>query len=90
MNDLLTPLAILGIVVFGVLVALVAILFLQQAVGVARVLRGSRTSVRFAWRTKPCSSPPPWLEPEGEPSAPDEKAEPSGDVPSGWGFDEES
>lgn len=87
MNDLLTPLAVLGLILFGVLVALIGILFLQQALGVARLLRSGRTSVRFTWGSKPLDSPAPWLEPSEEAPAPDESAESGSKAPGGWGFD---
>jgi hypothetical protein len=71
-----------------VLVVLIGILFLQQALGVARLLRSGRASVRFTWGSKPPNSPAPWLEPSEEAPAPDESAAESGSkAPGGWGFD---
>jgi len=86
-NDLLTPLAVLGLILFVVLVVLIAILFLQEASGVARLLRSGRMNVRLTWGSKPLDSPAPWLEPDEEPPAPDTSAESPSDAPSGWGFD---
>jgi hypothetical protein len=86
MNDLLTPLAFLGIVVFAIAVVLVAVLYVRQAVGVVRLLRTGRMNVRLTWGSKPLESPAPWLEPE-EAAAPSESIEPRSDAPGGWGFD---
>ena len=85
MNDLLTPLAVLGLIFFGLLIVLIAILFFQQASGAARLLRSSRMNVRFTWGSKPLDSPAPRLDPDGEPAALDPTAE--SDTPSGWGFE---
>jgi hypothetical protein len=79
-NDLLTPLAIVGIAAFAVAVFLIAVLSAREAFGVVRLLRSGRVSVRFTSGGEP-------LEPEEEPAAPVESAEPSRDASRGWGFD---
>jgi hypothetical protein len=87
MNDLLTPLAVLGLVFFGVLIVLIAILFFQQAAGAARLLRSSRMNVRLTWSRKPLDSPAPWLDPDEDPPALGQGPRAESDTPSGWGFD---
>ena len=77
MNGLLTPLAILGIVLFCVAVLLVAVYLVQQAIGVVRLIRSARVELTVARATKPID-PPDELE---------EPADPQGDTPGGWGFD---
>ena len=79
MNGLLTPLAILGIVLFCVAVLLVAIYLVQQAIGVVRLIRSARVELTVARASKPID-PPDELE-EAKP------AEPQADTPGGWGFD---
>ena len=80
MNDLLTPLAVVGIAAFAVAVVLIAVLYVREAFDVVRLLRSGRVSVRFTSGGEP-------LEREEERAAPVEGAEPSGDAPRGWGFD---
>jgi len=88
-TDLLTPLAILGLVLFGVLIVLIALLFLQQALGMARLFKGGRVKVRFMWGDRPIGSSPPWLQPEADPDPPalEPPVDPEADVKRGWGFD---
>jgi hypothetical protein len=86
-NFLLTPLAVLGLIFFGVLIILSAILFFQQAAGAARLLRSSRMNVRLTWNTKPLDSPAPSLDPDEDPPALDHGPTAESDTPSGWGFD---
>jgi hypothetical protein len=86
-NDLLTPLAVLGLILFGVLIVLIAILFFQQAAGAARLLRSSRMNVRLTWSRKPLDSPAPWLDPDENPPALGQGLKAESDTPSGWGFD---
>jgi hypothetical protein len=83
------PLAIAGLVLFAVLIVLIAILFLQQAVGVVRLFRSARVTVEL---TRGGGDP---LEAPAPTSAADEKAaalpdgtRPGGDTPAGWGFDD--
>jgi hypothetical protein len=79
-NDLLTPLAVVGIAAFAVAVVLIAVLYVREAFDVVRLLRSGRVSVRFTSGSEP-------LEPEEEPATPAESAEPSRDASRGWGFD---
>src|SRR5207249_2610230 len=62
LNDLLTPLAIVGIVLFGVAVVLVAIYLARQALGVARLLRSGRVEVDLTWGAEPLEAPLPAAE----------------------------
>lgn len=87
MNGLLTPLAVLGLIFFGVLIVLIAMLFFRQAAGAARLLRSSRMNVRLTWSTKRLDAPAPWLDPDEGPPALDEGPTAESDTPSGWGFD---
>ena len=85
--NVLTPLAVLGVILFGVLIVLIAILFFQQAAGAARLLRSSRMNVRLTWSRKPLDSPAPWLDPDEDPPALNQGPTAESDTPSGWGFD---
>ena len=80
MNDLLTPLAIVGIAAFALAVVLIAVLYLREAFGFVRLLRSGRITVRFTSGSEP-------LEPDEELAAPAASAQPSGDASRGWGFD---
>jgi hypothetical protein len=80
-NDLLTPLAILGIVVFGVLVLLVAALLVQQALRVRRLLRSGNVKVTVSWGR--ASAETSKLEPGEQAGAPLDGDE----TKKGWGFD---
>ena len=85
-NDVLTPLAILGLAVFGVLVLLLVVLFVQQALGVTRLLRSGRVQIRFT-RESPLEDATR-LEPS--PAPPRDAPEPAPDparAKKGWGFD---
>ena len=64
MNGLLTPLAILGIVLFCVAVLLVAIYLVQQAIGVVRLIKGARVELAVTRASKPID-PPDELEEAG-------------------------
>jgi hypothetical protein len=86
-NSLLTPLAVLGLIFFGLLIVLIAILFFQQASGAARLLRSSRMNVRFEWGSKPLDSPAPRLDPDEDPPALEKGPTAESDTPGGWGFD---
>jgi hypothetical protein len=86
-NDLLTPLAVLGLILFGVLIVLIAILFFQQAAGAARLIRSSRMNVRLTWSRKPLDSPAPWLDPDEDSPALGQGPKAESDTSSGWGFD---
>lgn len=88
MNSLLTPLAVLGLILFGVLITLIAILFFQQAAGAAGLLRSNRMNVRLTWNTKRLDSSAPSLDPDEDPAALDRGHRAESDIPSGWGFDD--
>ena len=83
MNDLLTPLAVVGIMLFVAVVVLVGIYFAQQALTVFRLFRGGHVKVQVNWGSAPLEPPEPAL-PSPEP---DESPEGTGDAPRGWGFD---
>jgi hypothetical protein len=85
-NDLLTPLAVVGIVIFVVAVAAVAAFYVRGAIRVVRLLRSGRLRVRATWGTTPVESAP-WGELDDERTAPAECAKPTSETPSGWGFD---
>jgi hypothetical protein len=72
-----------------VLIVLIALLFLQQVLGVARLLKGGRVKVRVTWGDRPIGSSPPWLEPAVDPDPPalEPPVDPKADVKRGWGFD---
>jgi hypothetical protein len=77
MNDLLTPLAIVGIVLFGVALVFVAVYFVQQARDVVRLVKSGQVKVEVKWADD-VVEPPAELE---------EPPKPRGDTPAGWGFD---
>ena len=80
MNDLLTPLAIVGIVVFAIVLVLLAILLVRQALGLVRLVRSARITIRVV------SSEPAEL-PDLEPLEPPADRRHRDDVRKGWGFD---
>ncbi len=93
MNELLTPLAIIGLVLFGVAVILIALLFLQQTFRffqetfrTAQLLRERRIDVRLTSASDRGPSPPPRLESRGELHELEDRVEPQRDTPEGWGF----
>jgi hypothetical protein len=91
LTDFLTPLAILGIVVFGIAVVLLVFLFVREGFELARLVRRRRVSVQLAWGEKPVASTPPWLEPDEStfheaPERPTRQGD-GADVKTGWGFD---
>jgi hypothetical protein len=77
-NDLLTPLAIVGIVLFAVAVMFVAVYFVQQARDVVRLVRSGSVKVDVKWADDDVVEPACELE---------QPAAPPGDTPGGWGFD---
>jgi hypothetical protein len=80
MNGLLTPLAVLGLILFVVLVVLLATLFFEQAVPVWRLLRGARVSVGLARTSTRSDTQDRSLEARTRPQVSDGS-------PTGWGFD---
>jgi hypothetical protein len=80
-NDLLTPLAIVGIVFFGVALVFVAVYFVQQARDVVRLVKSGQVKVDVKWSNEPIEPFPELEEPEPDP------AKPARDTPAGWGFD---
>jgi hypothetical protein len=85
-NDLLTPLAVVGIIAFVIAVVLIAVLYLREAVSVVRLFRNGRISVRLTRGSTIPNSPTRRPEP-GEPAALAEQLDPPSDASSGWGFD---
>jgi hypothetical protein len=86
----MTGLAIVGFVLVGVLVVLVAAAFAQQTVRDLRGLKGSTVRVRFSWNADSDSAPETPHRPEDGLQLLAEKnsrERPDPDVPSGWGFD---
>jgi hypothetical protein len=83
-NGPLTPLAVLGLILFAVLVVLLSILFFKEARGVWRLLRGGRVKVRLTGASTTLQAQTPSFEPDKEPQV---LGGSQHETPSGWGFD---
>jgi hypothetical protein len=87
----MTGLAIVGLVLFGLVIGLMAVAFLQETVRGFRGLKRATVRVRFGWRgdTDPVLDRPNGLQERlqllaGEESR--ERLDP--EIKSGWGFDQ--
>lgn len=87
----MTALAIIGLVLFGLVIGLMAVAFLQETVRDFRSLKRATVRVRFSRRgdTDPVLDSLNGLEDRLQLVAEKKSRErPDPDVPSGWGFDQ--
>jgi len=80
MNDLLTPLAVVGILLFVAMLVLVAISVAQEALAFFRLVCAGHVKVQATWRSAP-------LEPQPLPPTESDEPADAGDAPRGWGFE---
>jgi hypothetical protein len=85
-----TGLAIIGLVLFGVVIGLMALAFLQETVRDFRGLKRATVRVRFSRRgeTDPVLVRFDGLQDPLQPLAEESRERPDPDVKSGWGFDQ--
>ena len=80
LNDILTPLAVVGIMMFVAALVLVGIYFAQEVLTIFRLFRAGHVKVRATWDSPLEPQLPQPAEIEDRPDEPD-------DTPRGWGFD---
>jgi hypothetical protein len=88
-NDLLAPLAVVGIAAFAIAVVLIGVFYARQVFRVVQLIRSGRISVRVpsGGERLETSGAEPLGPPKDEPTAPATSIERPTDTRNGWGFD---